>query len=160
MVSTEMAGADRAYWRENASTKCADEARDLLAPLAERRHRDHDDVDPVVEVFPKCAGRRQGPELAAGGGDEADVGLDGLAAPGPEEPAVLEGVDELALEGQRNISDLFEEQGAAMGQLEPAELAPLGADERPRLVPEQLGLEQLPGQRRAVELEEGPVPPP
>ena len=65
--------------------------------------------------------------------------------PGAAEPlhlALLQDAQELGLQVDAEAADLVEEQGAAVGQLEPAELARVGARERPLLVTEQLGLEQ------------------
>ena len=60
---------------------------------------------------------------------------------------------------RREVADLVQEKGAAVGQLEAARLVGNRAGERPFDVAEQLGLEQLFGQRRAVHRDERPVAP-
>ena len=55
------------------------------------------------------------------------------------------------LERQRKIADLVEKQRPAMRQLELARLSRVGARKRALLVAEQLGLEQVLGNRRAVD---------
>ena len=77
----------------------------------------------------------------------------------PLELALLQHAQDLGLGHRREVGDLVEEQRAAVGQLEPALLAPGGAGEGALLVAEQLGLEQRLGQRRAVDGHERPAPP-
>ena len=64
----------------------------------------------------------------------------------------------LACMARLTLADLVEEDRAAVGQLEAPELAAVGAGERALLVAEQLRLRQRLRQRRAVELDERPVP--
>ena len=54
----------------------------------------------------------------------------------------------------RQVADLVEEEGAAVGELEAAGTGADGAGERPLLVPEQLALEQGGGDRGAVDLDQ------
>src|SRR5947208_15414634 len=57
------------------------------------------------------------------------------------------------------VADLVEEDGAAMGRLELADLELVGAGEGASLVTEQLALQQVPRHGGAVDLDEGPSPP-
>ena len=70
---------------------------------------------------------------------------------------LLEHLEDLRLHARVEIADLVEEQRAARGLFELAGLALHGAGERPPLVSEQLGFEQLLGECRAVERDERPV---
>ena len=72
---------------------------------------------------------------------------------------LLQHAQHLGLRLQAHVADLVEEDRAAVGRLEHA--APLGhrAGERAALVAEQLALDQLLGNRRAVDLDERAVPP-
>ena len=72
----------------------------------------------------------------------------------PGELAVLQNLQELGLELGAHLPDLVEEHGAATGDLELARLARRCACEGAALVAEQLALEQLLGQGRAVHLDE------
>ena len=49
------------------------EARDLIAPLPQRRQRDADHVQTEVEIFPELAVRHRALEIAIGGGDDPDI---------------------------------------------------------------------------------------
>ena len=68
--------------------------------------------------------------------------LIGLGAAEPLELALLQHAQQLDLRRQVDVADLVEEQRAALGQLEAALLARLGAGERALLVAEQLRLDQ------------------
>ena len=93
-------------------------------------------------------------EIAVGGGDHADVGLQRARAAEALELALLQHAQELRLHGRAHLADLVEEQDAAGGQLDLPGLGLVRAGEGAALVAEQLRLEQLLGQRRAVERDE------
>ena len=67
-----------------------DEQRDVLTPLAQGRHVNHEDGDPVVEIL------AEGPklDLALGvlvrRGDQADISADRLGTADPDKFAVLD----------------------------------------------------------------------
>src|SRR5260370_170117 len=85
-----------------------------------------------------------------------------LARPVPAHPLdglLLESAQHLSLGLEAHVADLVEEEGALIGQLELAAPPRHRAGERAALVPEQLGLDQLLRDRRAVHLDEGPVAP-
>src|SRR5439155_1077824 len=94
-------------------------------------------------------------EVLVGGGDDAHVGPDRIAAADARELALLEHAQELRLERERHVGDLVQEERAARGDLELAD-APLDrAREGAALVAEELALEELVGDGRAVERHEG-----
>src|SRR5262249_53314205 len=77
-----------------------------------------------------------------------------LVAAEPRELPVLEHLEELRLERRGHLPDLVEEDRPAMCHLELAVLTRARAGERALLVAEQLALEQVRRQRRAVDLDE------
>ncbi len=74
----------------------------------------------------------------------------GLGRAEPPHLAALEGAEELDLERAGHLRDLVQEQGAAVGLLEEAELVHGGAGEGAPHVAEELGLEQGLRHRAAV----------
>ena len=68
--------------------------------------------------------------------------------------ALLQHAQELGLQVRRHLPDLVEQQRAALGHLEQAFLVHRGAGERALLVTEQLRLDQVLRDRRAVDLDE------
>src|SRR5262245_36728010 len=89
-----------------------------------------------------------------GGGDDARVGCDLGRASDARDHLALEHAEKLGLERERHLADLVEEERAAIGRFEEADLALVGTGERSALVPEQLALEESFGQRGAVELDQ------
>ena len=92
-----------------------DQRRNFLAPLAQRRDVDADDVEPVVEVFAEASVGDELIEVGVGGGDDADV--DELR-PRLAERLDLAGFEEaqqLRLRVERHLADFVEEQRAARG---------------------------------------------
>ena len=81
-----------------------------------------------------------------------------LVAADPLERAIFDDAQELLLDRERGGGDLVEEQRAAVGELEAGQAAPLGAGVGAGLVAEQLAVEELLGQGRAVELDERALP--
>ena len=65
---------------DEAVEEVLDEQRDVLAPIAQRRQRDRDDVEPVEQVLAELAVRDRLLQVAVGRGDDPDVDLDRLGA--------------------------------------------------------------------------------
>ncbi len=139
------------------SEEVAHEQRDVLAPFAQRRHGDREDVEPVEKVRPELAGSRAAAEVAVRCRDQPHVGAQRARAANTLELLLLEHAQELRLRLERELADLVEEDAAAVGELEPP--APLlgRAGEGALLVAEELALDQLARQRRAVHRHERPL---
>ena len=136
----------------------ADERRDVLDPLAQRRDADRDDVEPVVEVLAEAARLHVGREVAVRRGDEPHV--DRLRAPADLlHFARLERAQDLGLDRQRELADLVDEERAFVGLLEVPLPRLRGAGERPLRVAEQLRLRELARDRGGVEAHERLVGP-
>ena len=121
---------------------------------------DRNHVQAVVQVLPKAAGLHIGRQVAVGGRHQAHVDLD-LALPAQaHQRALLQRAQQLGLQGQRQLANLVQKDGAAVGLLKPARTGCAGAGERAFFVAEQFGFEQRIRNGRAVDLDEGPVAPP
>ena len=108
-------------------------------------------METVVEVLPELAPADRRLEVAVRRRHHAHVGL--LRAGGAQalELALLEDAEELGLHERAHLPDLVEEEHASRGLLEAAGLGRGGARERALLVAEELGLQELVGEGRAVE---------
>src|SRR5262245_65517457 len=73
----------------------------------------------------------------------------------PGKPKVLQDVQKLGLQSQRQLCDLVEIERASVRVLELSRLAPMRASQRPLLMTEELRLEQPLRDCRAVDLHEG-----
>jgi hypothetical protein len=73
------------------------------------------------------------------------------------EVAILQHLEQLGLQRKRQLTDLVQEHRPAVCELELAGLDAVRAREGATLVAEQLALEELAGQRGAVDLDERSV---
>src|SRR5690606_20509528 len=123
-------------------------------PFAQRRQRDGEDVEAVVEVFAETALGDQLRQVAVGGRHDADVRDPRARAAEAQELPFLDDAQQLRLRAGRQLADLVEEQDAARGTFEVARPCLHGTRVRATLCAEQLGLEQRVGYCRAVEADE------
>ena len=130
------------------------ERADVLDAFAERRDVDADDVEAVEQVLAEGAGFDGAFGLAVGGGDDADVGAQGLVAADAGELAFLEDAEELGLDEHGHFADFVEEEGAAVALFEAADALLHGTGERAFLVAEEFGFEQAFGDGGAVDGDE------
>src|SRR6185295_7097653 len=130
------------------------ELRDVLGALAQRRQLDRDDVDSIEEIFAEAAVLHRLLEIDVGGGDQAELGLDRLAAADPLDVALLDRAQQLGLQVAPQSANLVEEQRAVGGELELPELLPVRAGERAALVAEQRALGELARNRGEVDGDE------
>src|SRR5690606_30623967 len=91
-----------------------------------------------------------------GGGHHAYVDQARLEGAEAANALLLEGAEQLALQLERQVADLVEEQRPAVGDLEEAGFGAAGVGERSALVAEELGLQEVRGDRSAVDVHEGP----
>src|SRR5262249_25644149 len=94
------------------------EERDVLAPSAQRRNVEWDDVEAIVEIGAEGLSFTGLHEIAIRCGDDPCVDLDRLAAAHALDLALLQHAKELRLHGQRHVADLVEEQRASARALE------------------------------------------
>ena len=138
--------------RRGVLQEVVDQERDVLAALGERRDHQLDDAQAIVQVLAEAAGAHRRLEVLVGGGEHAHVDADRLVAADALELLLLQRAQQLRLRLERHVAALVEEQRAAVGGLELA-LAPRDrAGEGAALVPEELALDQLAAERRAVDL--------
>ena len=92
-----------------------DQRRDLLAPLAQRRQPQPDDVEAVEQVLAEAPVGDERLEVGVGGGDDADVDLHRLRLAEAVDFVGLEEAQQLGLELGADLGDLVEEERAAGG---------------------------------------------
>ena len=124
--------------------------RDVLGTLAQGSRLDREDIETEVEVLAEAPARHLGAQVAIGGGHHPHVDRTGARLADPLEGALLQHAQQLALQVQGNLADFVEEQCAAIGELEPADTVAECAREAALGVAEELALEQVARNRRAV----------
>ena len=136
-----------------------DQLGNVLGVLAQRRHPEGDDVEPVIQVLAEQALADQLLEVVVGGGDDPHVRPHGGTAADGRVLAFLEDAQQPGLGFRRHVPDLVEEQGAAPGLFETSDGARDGAGKGALFVAEQFALDEFPGDGRHVDGDEGAVAP-
>src|SRR5690606_37338878 len=138
----------------------ADQHRDVLPPLPERRDVDRDDVEAEEEVFAEAPPLDLALQVLVRRGDDADVHADRPLAADTGDDALLQRAQDLGLRRGAHVPDLVQEERAAVRLLELPAPVRVGAGERPLDVAEELALDQLRRDGGAVDLDERSVGPP
>ncbi len=136
----------------------ARQEQDVGPALAKRRQLHGHDREAMVEVLAKSSGANRGGQILARRREHPRVGRLGARAAEAPDRTILERLEQLDLQRVRHQPDLVEEDRAAMSDLKKTGLGLLGVGERAALEPEELGLEQRVGNRRAVHVNEGRRP--
>jgi hypothetical protein len=135
----------------------SDQRGEVLEALPQRRQRQLDDVEAVQEVAAQRAVGDPRLDVLVGGGDHPQVDGHGAVAAEDVDDVLLQHAQQLGLERERELDDLVEEEGAAGGLTEAAGAVAQGAGEGAAHVAEQLRLEQLARDGRAIDGDEGAV---
>ena len=130
-----MAGAAGRAAAKQAPQEMLGQERDVLAALAQRRQRDRDDVQAVVQVLAELPFGHELLQVPLRGGDDAHVHRERSRAADALDRPLLQHAQQLHLHRQRDVADLVEEDGAAFGHLEAARAVLDGAGERARSCP-------------------------
>ncbi|MCY1004801.1 hypothetical protein OV079_04280 [Nannocystis pusilla] len=133
-----------------AGHEVAHQLRDVLHALAQRRQLDLHHPQAVQQVPAQVA------RVAVGRRDHAHVDRHRHVAADDVDHPLLQHAQQLGLQRRRQLGHLVEEQRAAVGLAEPARAVAHGPAEGPAHVAEQLRLEQLGRDRRAVDRHERP----
>ena len=131
-----------------------DEEGNVLLPVAQRRQRDGDDAEAVIEVLAELSLRHEARQVRVRRRDDAHVGADRLDGADRQELALLEDAQELRLRLDRHGADLVEEDRPPVGGLEESLLVRYGPGERAADVPEKVRLEEVGRQRTRVDGDE------
>ena len=130
-VCGEIAGTGRRHALREALGEVARQCRDVVLCAAQRRDANQEDVEAVEQVAAERVVFDHAIEIAAGRGDDADVGVARARAAEALELALLQDAQQLRLDFERQVADFVEKQRAVVGELEPPDLGGGGAGERP-----------------------------
>ena len=112
----------RPYCAAELLEEFVDEKRDVFLAVAQRRDKEGDDVEAIEEVFAEVAAGDLFFEVLVGGGDDADVDVDGVAGADGVEALFVQSAEDLCLSLEAHVADFVEEEGSAVGALEGAAL--------------------------------------
>ena len=134
------------------------EQRNVALAGVERRQGHDFERQPIEQVGAEAALLDQPGKMLVGRGDDPHVDRDRLGRADAGDFAIFDRAQQPVLRRRRQGRQLVEEQGAAVRLLEPAVAGLGGAGEAAGLMTEQLGLDQIFGQRRAVHRHQRPRP--
>ncbi|SBT07521.1 hypothetical protein ACCAA_440031 [Candidatus Accumulibacter aalborgensis] len=129
----------------------------VVGARAQRRNVKIHRSEAIVEVGPEFILADTLHEIAVAGGDDANVSLFGVAAAQPAILAVLEEAQQADLRLWRQCVDFVKKQCAALGLGNQADLALTRVGISPSGVAEEFVLDQMIGQRTAVDRDERTV---
>ncbi len=131
------------------------ERGDVVDAFAQRGQAQREPVQAVEEVFAEALGAHLGLEVLVRGGDDLDVDRTLVAGAHGAHAPVLEDAQQADLRGGGHVGQFVEEEHAAVGADEVAELAFDGAGEGAAPVPEEGGEDEVAGEGAAVDGDEG-----
>src|SRR4051812_14288764 len=132
--------------------KTPDEQRDIFLPLAQRRHRQVDNVEAKVEVVPEFSLGHELLEILVRGRHQSNVSAQGLVAADPFEGALFaDYAKQFYLRARVDLADFIEKDRSAIGLLEPPNPTFVRPGESTPLVSEKLTFQQLRGERGAMD---------
>ena len=133
-----------------------DQRRNVGSPFAQRRDRDREGVEPVVEVAAELAALHRLRQIDIGGGDDAHVDLRRLLGSQALDLARLQRAQQLDLRSRRQVAHFIEKQRAAARAFETSGTCQMCTGVRTFFDAEQLGLDQVVRDRGAVHRDERP----
>ncbi|MNG90731.1 hypothetical protein D3C79_496310 [compost metagenome] len=136
--------------------KAVNQPGDIFPSFAQRRNREGDDVQAVIQIAPESAILHRLRQIAIGGRHDAHVDLHRVRGADPQHFTLLQHAQQTGLRIQRHFADLIEQQSAAIRQLKfPGGTAPARAGKGAIHVTEKLALHQIARQGAAVNGNEG-----
>lgn len=121
--------------------KVLHEFRQVPRPLPERRHLQGKHREAKVEILAKAAFGDLGFEVLVGGRDDANIDGDRPSSSNPFDLPVLERPQQPNLRRRRQLADLVEKKGAAMGPFEASPVKMARPGEGSFFVTEELAVE-------------------
>ena len=135
--------------------KMANEHGDIARAVTQRRGKDRENLEPIKEIAAKLLFGDHLCQIAIGGGDQANIDVDGAGATEALDFPFLQSAQKLGLQVEREFADFIEEERALVREFEAAHFAGDGSGKRALLVAEQLALDQAGRNGRTVELDKG-----
>src|SRR4051794_38832242 len=131
--------------------KTADEQRHIFLPLPQGRHGEMNDVEAEKQVVPEFSLGHELLQVLVRRGKEPDVSAQGLVPADALERALFaDDSQQFHLRARIDLADFIEENRAAIRLFEAPDPPFVRTGKRAALVPEQLALQQLGRERRAM----------
>src|SRR5260370_743850 len=126
-----------------APQKMFGENDDIVCSGAQRRNRDGDDVETVIEVVAESAARDLGLEVLVSRGHDAHIDRDGLLPADLLKCLLLQNAQHFRLRAHAHVADFIEKESSPVGQLEFSFPLIDRAGERALAIAKELRLDEL-----------------
>src|SRR5208337_4415713 len=133
---------------------------DIFAAFAEGWNHDGEDVQAIVKVAAKKALFNHVSEVAVCSRHDANINPNSAGSTQSLKLSFLQYAQELGLKFERNIADFVEEKGSVVSQFKAPDFLCDSAGKGAFFVAEKFAFEQAGRDRRAIDLDEGALPPP
>ena len=150
-------GDPLAFFGGEPRKEVAHQLRHVADTLAQRGHDHGEDIQAIVQILAELAFLDELDHVAVRRRDQAEVDLDALLRADGIDLAFLKRTQQLDLRIERELADLVEEERAAVGLLELTDALVDGAGERALLMAEENALDEVLGDRAAVDGDERPA---
>jgi len=137
------------------ASKMGDEIGKIFGAFAQRRERKRKNVNTMEEIAAEGVLLDEIFEIAVRGDEDANVDANGLVAADAFDFTFFEDAQQFGLHGDGHIADFVEEERAAFGLFEFAEMLGGGAGERALFVAEKFGFDEFGGDGGAIQSDEG-----
>ena len=131
----------------------------VFDPLPQRRQSQEDRADAEVEIAPESILLDQPCQVPMGRRDQPDIHPTVLYISEAPEASFFEDLEQLGLHRKVHVSDLVEKQRAAVRDFQQSDLARDRSGERPFFVTEEFGLEEIPVETGAIEIQKALLAP-
>src|SRR5215471_497805 len=117
------------------------EQRNVVDPISQWRSRDWEDIQAIPQILTEAAFFHVLLQISIRGGNNPDVDLECPGAAYPLKFAILKHAQQLALEIERQFTDLVQQQRTVVGHFKPSQFERGGSGKRALFVSEQLTLD-------------------
>ena len=138
-------------------SEVARQGRDVFHAFAQRRQRNREDIQAVIQVFAKLLGRHRIQQVLVGGGNYPYIYLALAGVAYRLDNPLLQGAQNLGLQRQGHITHLIQKQRALVGLHETPYPVSHGAGERAFAMAKHLAFQQAFRDGRAIDRHEGLV---
>ena len=132
----------------------------ILAPLPQRRQHNRKHKNPVIQILAKRPLPHLLFQIAMRRHNHPHIHMNRLIPAHALYLALLQHPQQLRLHRNRHVANLVEKQRSAVSLLEFSDVPSRRSRERSLLMPEYFRLHQLRGNRRAIQRNKRPIPPP
>ena len=133
------------------------EKQNVGAALAERRNREHQDIQPEIKILAEAAGLHGRGKIDVGDGDEARFNAQSFGAAESFERAFLQDAQEFTLRAGGEGGDFVKDDGAVASEFEAAKLAFNSPSKGAAFVAEEFALDEMRREAGTIDLQVGRI---